>query len=290
MVENKNKINWQRIGNIFLKTTRSFFKDNCLLKAASLSYFGILSAFPVVLLLLSILSLILKSNKEALDYIMQLTRSFTPAGSQIIRNILEETISSGGVTTIIGFLMLIWILLIFFGVLENLFNSIWKIRKRRGFIKSKFLGIFLMILLLLSIILTLFLTNALKYLIYSSGLTQFFGINPVPEIYNTILYILNLIFALLVFFLFNKFIPVTIVNTKAALLGGAFTTLAFEIARIFYSLYLTYYPFTNVIYGSLFTVIILIMWLDYTMIVMLYGSELTKTLHYEFQNETRKIS
>jgi membrane protein len=282
VAKNKSKINWKKIGNIFLRTTRNFFKDSCLLKAASLSYFGILSAFPVVFLLLSTLSLILKSNKEALDYIIQLTRSFTPTGSAVIRNLIENTTSKGGITTIIGFFMLIWILLIFFGVLENVFNSIWKIRKRRNFLKSKFLGLFLMTLLLLLTILTLFLTNALKYLLYSSGLTKFIGINPVPAIFNTILYVVNLAFALFVFFLFNKFIPVTIVSTLAAILGGAFTTLAFEAARLVYKLYLTYYPFTNVVYGSLFTVIILIVWLDYTMIVMLYGCELTKTLHCDF--------
>ncbi len=279
MASNNNKIDWFNVKEIFLKATGDFFKDNCLLMSASLSYFGILSAFPVILLLLSALSFILNSNKRALEYVVNLTESFTPAGSEIARRLLENTINNGGITTIIGFVTLIWILLIFFGVLESVYNSIWRIKKRRDFLKSKFLGIFLMVLLMIFTIFTLFLTNALEYFLYSSNFTNFIGIKPLPAIYNTILYIINLIFALFVFFLFNKFIPVTKVNNKSALLGGAFTTLAFFIARFFYKLYLTYYPFANVVYGSLFTVIILITWLDYTMIMMLYGCELAKTHH-----------
>lgn len=279
MATNKSKINWNGLKEIFLKTTRNFFKDNCLLKAASLSYFGILSAFPLILLLVSTLSLILKSNKKALEYIVKLTESFIPTGEELTRKLLENTLNKDGVTTIVAFMILIWTLLIFFGVLESIYNSIWRIRKKRGFLKSKFLGIFLMILLLLLTLFTLFLTNALEYLFYSSNFTDFFGIKPISPIYNTVLYMINIMFALFVFFLFNKFIPVAKVKTKAAFLGGAFTTLTFFIARSLYKLYLTYYPFINVVYGSLIAVITLIIWLDYTMIVMLYGCELTKVLH-----------
>lgn len=63
MASNNNKIDWFNVKEIFLKATGDFFKDNCLLMSASLSYFGILSAFPVILLLLSALSFILNSNK-----------------------------------------------------------------------------------------------------------------------------------------------------------------------------------------------------------------------------------
>jgi membrane protein len=284
MASNKNKIDWNIVKEVFLKTTKNFFKDNCLLMSASLSYFGILSAFPLILLLLSALSFILNSNKKALEYVVHLTESFTPAGSEIARRLLENTINNGGITTIISFITLIWILLIFFGVLESVYNSIWRIKKRRSFLRSKFLGVFLMVLLMIFTLFTLFLTNALEYFFYSSNFIKFIGIKPLPAIYNTILYIINLIFALFVFFLFNKFIPVTKVNNKSALLGGTFTTLAFFIARFFYKLYLTYYPFVNVVYGSLFTVIILITWLDYTMIMMLYGCELTKIHHSMSKN------
>jgi len=252
-----------------LKTTFvRFWRDNCFVKAAALSYSAFLTFIPIAILLIVSLGMFLRSSDTALSYILNIIQMYTPAGFDSIKIILENILKATRSSTIIGFTALVWLMLLFFGMVENIINSIWRIQKRRSFLRSKIFGLFLMLLLIVFLLANFFVSN-----LALSWFTKFTWIN-----YNVI-YSLNLILSGISFFLINKFVPVTRVNWIAAFWGSLSTVVLAELARSFYRFYLYGIPHINLLYGSILTASILIVWLDYTMLTILFGCELTKTIH-----------
>ncbi|MCE5223924.1 YihY/virulence factor BrkB family protein [bacterium] len=273
------RLNIIKFWKVLVISFRHFLRDQCFNKAAALSYFAFLTSIPILLLLISLVGKILRSNEQALEYFLNIIQVVTPTGFDFISQILQKTMSSVNVSTWVGFSTLVWIMLGFFGALENNFNTIWKTRKRRNFLKSKLLGLFLMALLIIFIALNFFLNNLLQIWIHSESLREYF---PLPfnlqEFGNNLLYYSYLVVAGTTFFLFNKIVPAVYVKSKAALLGSGMTLFMTEVARIGYQYYINL-PKNNLLYGSLLTASVLIIWIYYTMITILFGCELTKTLH-----------
>jgi len=273
--------NGKKVLLIFRTSFVRFWRDNCFVKAAALSYCAFLTFIPITVLVISLIGSLLRSNDKAVAFILNLIQSFTPTGFDFIKKILETTLRTARTSTLIGFLALVWLMLIFFGVFENVINLIWRIQKRRSFLRSKIFGLFIMMMLIVILLANFFLSNFAQVWLQPAKLSLWFPFwKPNPILGKYVIYSLNLFLTGTTFFLFNKFIPVTRVNTKAAMWGSFVTVLLAELARVGYRFYLVYIPHTNIVFGSILTASILIVWLDYTMVTILFGCELTKTLHH----------
>jgi membrane protein len=273
----RRRVRWDAKKILYvLKTTFvRFWRDNCFVKAAALSYSAFLTFIPIAILLIVSLGMFLNSNDTALRYILNQIQGFTPAGFDSIKIILENTLKGSRSSTIFGFTALVWLALLFFGMVENIINTIWRIQKRRSFLKSKIFGLFLITLLIFFLLANFFVSNLANKAISS--------IKVLRTINYNVLYGLNLILSGIAFFLINKFVPVTRVNWKAAFWGSLCTVFLAELARTFYRFYLYRIPHISLLYGSILTASILIVWLDYTMLTILFGCELTKTIHQELR-------
>ena len=272
MIHKHARMDRKKVLYILKTTFIRFWRDNCFVKAAALSYSAFLTFIPISILLIVSLGMFLRSNDKALQYILNLIQMYTPTGFDSIKIVLENTLKASRASTIIGFTALVWLMLLFFGMAENIINSIWRIQKRRTFIKSKFFGLLLILLLIFFLLANFFVSNL--------ALSWF---KPLHWINYNVIYALNLILSGISFFLIHKFVPVTRVNWKAAFWGSLSTVILAELARTFYRFYLYRIPHINLLYGSILTATILIVWLDYTMLTILFGCELTKTIHQELR-------
>jgi membrane protein len=275
MIRRRAKWDIRKVLYVLKTTFVRFWRDNCFVKAAALSYSAFLTFIPIAILLIVSLGIFLKSNDTALKYILNQIQGFTPAGFDSIKIILENTLKGSRSSTIFGFTALVWLALLFFGMVENIINTIWRIQKRRSFLKSKIFGLFLITLLIFFLLANFFVSNLANKAILS--------IKMLKTINYNVLYGLNLILSGIAFFLINKFVPVTRVNWKAAFWGSLCTVFLAELARTFYRFYLYRIPHISLLYGSILTASILIVWLDYTMLTILFGCELTKTIHQELR-------
>ncbi len=246
-----------------------FYYSYGVIKSAALTFYAFLTMIPITVLIISFISLFLQSNKEAIEWMLDNIHQFTPTGFDAIEEIVYTTVRISTTSTFIGFAGLIWSMLIFFGAMEIIFNQIWEVKKRRHFIVSKLVGISLMSILMLSTLLTFFLTNTILPLLNFELFPQFPGI---------LMYIARIGLLSLSFFLIYKIIPAAKVGNISALFGAFFTTFAFELARVGYRLYIQQYPVRNVLYGSLLTAVVLLIWLNYTMIILVVGCQLSCTL------------
>jgi membrane protein len=156
-------------------------------------------------------------------------------------------------------------------------------KKRRPFFISKLVGLGLMSLLMISALLTFLMTNLLMLILKPEN-WSFLSKYPIfTELPNTLIYFLQIILLLIVFFLIYKITPTVRVRTRAALSGALFATLAGELARIGYRFYIQRFPVRNLLYGSLLTAVVLLIWLNYTMIILLLGCEVSHAVQKQIE-------
>src|SRR3954465_12608507 len=101
------KPSWRYIAR---KTLREFTKDQCPDLAAALTYYAVLSLFPALLALVSLLGIFGQAEKTT-SALLEIVRDFAPAETvNAIRQPIEQlsSSSSAGFTLIIGILIALW--------------------------------------------------------------------------------------------------------------------------------------------------------------------------------------
>lgn len=151
--------------------------------AAAITYFSVLSIFPLIMTAFAILALVLRGNEQLLDQIQSsITDSIEGDMGNTINSVIEGAIDQAGGVFTIGFITTLWSGLSWMGNLSNAVTQLWK----RPLGASNFLmGKVRDLLRLLGMLLMIVLTFAVTA-IGSSGLTSTvvdkLGLSDVPGI------------------------------------------------------------------------------------------------------------
>ncbi len=278
---------------VILLAVRGFNEDNVGMRASALTYFTLLSIVPVVGLLFGIakgfgmetyleqqLNQTFAGREEVLEWVMTFAQS------------MLET-ARGGVVAGIGLVILLYTILNLLYNMEASFNQIWQINKARPWSRkfSDFFSIMFLapLFFILSSAVTIFLSTivtdisgSLEFLSFlSSGLL--FLVNMIP--YILVWVMLTLLYMIM---------PFTNVKFTSALVAGIIAGTLFQLVQwgyIFFQIGASRY---NAIYGSFAALPLLLIWVQVSWLVILFGAEISYALqnvdHYEFDIESRNIS
>jgi len=100
--------------------------------AAGVSYYGILSVFPLILGLLAILGLFLPSETVQ-QVLFDLFRDIFPGSIDWLEESIETLIRLRGPIGIVGLIGLIWAGSAFFGAVSRAINRTWGVQKDRPY-------------------------------------------------------------------------------------------------------------------------------------------------------------
>ena len=131
-----SKPSWKYIAK---KTLREFTKDQCPDLAAALTYYAVLSLFPALLALVSLLGIFGEAGKTT-GALLDIVAGFAPADTvQAIRGPVEQLSSSSvaGLTLVIGLLTALWSASGYVGAFARAMNRIYEIDEGRPFIKLR---------------------------------------------------------------------------------------------------------------------------------------------------------
>lgn len=258
-------------------SARSFMDRGLQTKSMSLTYSTVLAIVPAFALLFAI------GRGFGFQNLLedQLYSSF-PSQRQAIATALSFVDSylsqaSQGIFVGIGLVMLLWTLISLLSTIEDAFNSIWDIRKTRSMYQkiTDYIAICLVIPVLM---------------VCSSGVSIFMGtiaqnnvqLRFLTPVINVLLELSPLFLSWLAFSLSFFLIPNTKVNFKYAAVSGGVCAIVFTVLQLLFVNGQIYVAKYNAIYGSFAFLPLMLIWLQLSWLVLLFGCVLTYSLQNVF--------
>ena len=289
MIE-QNILKLRKIGKRFenevklvLLVSKNYSDSQSQIWASALTYFSMLAIFTIIALMLGITKGfgVDKFFEQKLLEIIPQNETMMLKVFDIAENLLNST--KGSILTGVGVIILLWSAIKVLMMLEDSFNTIWRIKKRRSltrrvvdYVAIIFLGPILFIVVLAS---NSFVVEKLNSLSIKSGL-----------LVHLIVQIIGFILIALIFSLIYFIIPNTNVKIKSAITAGITTTIMFFILRYgfgFLQLSISKY---NAIYGSLAFIPIFLIQMQYVWVTILIGAQISFSSQNSEEFLYKKIS
>lgn len=259
-------------------------KDHVSAYAAQAAYFLIISFIPFVLFLTAIVQYTPLTYREVRQAIM----SVVPENLQgFVLNIVAEVFSKSAAVLPLSALVALWSSGKGMQALINGLNTIYHVKETRNWLVNRIYSMFYMFLFVLALIASLLLLvmgNRIHVLI--SGYVPFLG-NVIGRILGakTFLVFVMLFFVFLVLY---RYLPNRRASLKSQVPGAFLTAVAWSVFSYLFSLYFTFFPDFSIMYGSLSTLILVMVWLYFCMNLLLYGAEINA--YFESQFRQAKLS
>ncbi|GIN92204.1 transporter [Siminovitchia terrae] len=239
--------------------------------AAQLSYFFLLSLFPMLIFLFTLLPYTPLTQQD----IFHLIRDFAP---QETYTIIEKTVSevmdnrSSGLLSV-GFIATLWSASKGMNALMKSLNRAYNVEEKRSFIVSRGLSIVLTVAMMFIFILALLLPvfgKQLGMFIFSYlGLSDQFLKN-----WNVVRWVLTPFILFLVFLTVYYLAPSIKVRYATAVPGAIFASVGWIIVSLGFSFYVSNFGNYTAMYGSIGTIIIMMLWFYFSAIIIMVGGEI----------------
>ncbi|MEK3876785.1 YihY/virulence factor BrkB family protein [Paenibacillus sp. FSL H8-0122] len=243
--------------------------------AAQLTYYLILSLFPFLIFIMTLIgyaNISLEKNIEQLEQIM-------PAEAiSIIEEILQD-VSAGRSQTLLSFGMLatLWAASKGINAIIKGLNRAYEIDESRVFWKIR--GIALLATLTIGFVVLL----SILLLVLGSWLkTQVFLLVDLPygfqKLWDLLQYLVPLLVMFIVFTLLYWIAPSRRLALREVMPGALFTTIGWITTSILFSVYVNQFSDFSKTYGSLGGVTVLLIWLYISSFIILAGGEINAVL------------
>ncbi|WP_099464828.1 MULTISPECIES: YihY/virulence factor BrkB family protein [Parabacteroides] len=269
---------------------RGFLNENLQTKASALTYSTLLSIVPLLAVLLGVakgFGFQGTVREELIDYFpgheTELNKAF-----EFVESYLDQ--AQGGIIIGIGFILLLYTVINLISSIEDTFNDIWQIQKSRPWYRkiSDYLALFIIlpVLMMTSSGLSLFVST-----LQNSFLSKYLFFTPLMEI---ILNIAPYLITTLTFTALYISLPNTKVRFVNGLIAGFIAGCAFQFFQFIYISGQIWVSKYNAIYGSFAALPLLLLWLQLSWLICLFGAELTyasqNVKKFSFERDSKNIS
>jgi len=271
---------WPKIIRFASRVLGDFFlRNHGLLLTAAVAYNMMLSLIPLAAILLVILS---NFFDDAL-LLQTITAEFSliaPGFVSVLTEFLTGFLRSRQLIGLVGGVSLLVFSSLAFRVLEDaiaiIFHRPLPTLKRKFWVSALLPYVF--ILIIAAGLISITTMNAIIDSQYEKNLT-FWGLNTLLRQYvNHGIYVTGLLGLVMLFTLFYKILPMAKVSFRLALAGGLTATTLWEIVRHLLVYYFTKISMVNVLYGSMATMIIVLLTLEMIALILLVGAQVIANL------------
>ncbi|HPC87043.1 MAG TPA: YhjD/YihY/BrkB family envelope integrity protein [Smithellaceae bacterium] len=244
-------------------------------QAAAVALYAILSAIPLFILTLIAAGAFFSSSTTLQGDIIGTVRGIHPYFSEALLQQVGQIEGKTKVLGWIGLLGLVWLSAAIFNAIESALNIIFRSRRKRNYFVSKLMAI--------AMIPTVWLIGGLSVLITyltallaedPSGWTGGILLTLTTPAQIGLRYILPYLMVVLLVTFVYRIIPTAKIRFSVALAGSAIFAFLVEIAKQLFTWYLANYTRYHVIFGSLETVVILVIWVFYVALIFLFCAEI----------------
>ncbi len=254
--------------------------------AAQTAFFTFLSLIPLLLLLITFLSQFGASSEDLINDIDDIAPGVVVT---FLRSVFSEVIDSSRTSlTIVSAVVLLWSASKGVYSLIGGLNSVYEIKESRSSVVVRlvsmlytvaFIGIVLVALLLMVF------GNSIGEYIYS----QFNDLKGLVYIISSLRFIIGFVFLVLIFMLIYKTLPGAKTRFSEQIPGAVLSSAGWVSYSIIFSFYIDNFSNYANIYGSLTTIIVLMIWLYVCMYIMFFGGLINRLLSFGIEKTNSEM-
>ena len=283
----------KRIGLGVLKTIilviRGFNSKQLNMTANALTYNLVFAIIPILAMILAI-----AKGFGFAEMIESHIQHVIPGGSNMMPEVMGminrylET-AQGGTFIGIGLLILIWAVYSFFRNVEQAFNLIWDVRQPRSIVRQ--LTIYIAVLFFVPIVI---ITSTGLSLIVQTTIESQPLLASMSEWHSTVVRLVQFVLVWLVFIWMYIAIPNTKVHFRSAVFPAVLMGTLFQLLQMLSMYVIVFLSRTSIVYGAFATIPIIMMWLQWTCLLILIGAEMSFAIQnneqFEYEKDLEKMS
>jgi len=260
---------------VIRRTVREFGRDQCTDLAAALTYYAVLSLFPALLVVVSLLGVV-GQGRSTVDGMMQMVEELGPASAvDTLREPVEQLVNapSAGLALIIGILAALWTASGYVGAFGRAMNRIYEIDEGRPVWKLR-------PLMLLVTALALVAAGATAAMLVISGpvaraLGDAVGLGDTAvTVWNIAKWPVMLVLVVVIVAVLYYVTPnVAQPKFRWLSLGSVIAIGTWIAASVIFAFYVSNFGSYDRTYGSLAGAVIFLLWLWITNLALLFGAE-----------------
>jgi YihY family inner membrane protein len=244
-------------------------------QAAAVALYSILSVIPLFILTIIVAGYFFSSYSHIQEDIIDAIRGFQPYFSEKLLAQLGQIERKRYLLGWVGLLGLVWLSAAIFSSVEMALNMIFRSQKKRNYFVSKLLAISMIPMgwivgatsVTISYVAAMLLKQPMEIAArVDISLTAMSG--------ALLRYIVPYLIMVIFFYFVYRAIPTAKIRSSVALVGSAIFALLMQIAMQFFTWYIANYTRYDVIFGSLETIVILVIWVFYVALIFLFCAEL----------------
>ncbi|NCO39138.1 MAG: hypothetical protein COZ06_29440 [Armatimonadetes bacterium CG_4_10_14_3_um_filter_66_18] len=279
-----------RCGRLAWQAWNRFAEDYCLLLAAALSFYGLLSLIPLSFLGLWALSRWFGPD-EAYRMAVQLVRQNIPLGADVLigqMNAVRHGSASWMTGSLWGLLPLVWASSQFYETLERIMSAGWAGRPLRGYLARKSLALLTLLCAGVFFGASLLATTTLAALQHWQ--LRLFGITApeFPRLWHLAMTALPFVLSITLFFLLYKFLPNAKVPGMLALKAATVAGVLWELSKSSFARFISRETTYQNLYGPLTNVVVFMLWIYVSALILLLGAEFAAAYHFDESEESRR--
>ena len=271
IINSKNKF-FMFFQIIFARTSyilRHFYLSNAMQVASSLAFTSLLSLVPLLTVMFGLFGEI--SVLQNFSTLIQnfIFANFVPEFGQTIEQYIYIFSMKASQLTISGSVFLVLIAMMLLATIDNSFNRIWKIKKKRNPIKRILIYFSLLIIGPLLIGIGLALTS------YLLSIPVIADVDTTFNVKTHLLGWLPFLMTSIAFILLYILVPNCYVYKKYAVSAGVICAILVELAKYGFGIYVKEMSGYENIYGALAILPLFLVWIYISWVIILFGAHIT---------------
>lgn len=270
-------MNSTRIRPLLKKTYEKWSEDHATRLGSSVAFYTLLSLVPLLMLTVAIVSLVLgeqQARAELVDKARQMVGSSGAAAVQLLLANGPKS-SSGILTGVVGFVVLLFGASGVFAELRQALNAIWDAKpKASGVVRliiNRLFGFAMVFCVGLLLLVTVLISTGLAFI------GRYLGhIVPIPTFVLEIVYfIVSFAIITVVFALMFKYVPASSTSWRNIWVGAAGTAFLFTAGKLLLGLYLGKASVGSG-YGVAGSIVAVVVWVYYSAQIFFFGAEFAR--------------
>ncbi len=262
----------KKLAMIAFRFQRKLGRDKIRAHSAEAGFFIIMSFFPILMLLLTLIRYTPLTQEQLMFAIEEITPfEVADALRSTVNSIYNQSVALMSTTAVAA----VWASGKGVMGLSDGLNTIFRITDTRNYLVARIHYTFYTIILVLALILSL------GILVFGFGILDYLIRRfPALQQYQDMLVVLPtgvaLVVLVLLFTVLYMFLPNRRQTFRSQFPGAVFTAVSWSVFSYAFSIYLDYAVNMSVIYGSLTTLVVVMLWLYFCMYLLFLGAEINQ--------------